>query len=263
MRIVDRLAPVWHGFGDRLRDPLDDALDAGVSHLASNPLASRRDDYRIRPLHSSVGAVARRPRPVLEKERTMSAPVPLIQKIEKQFIRPNPLPEFRAGDTVKVWVKIPRGSENSPAGVRGSVHQALARQRASHLYRAQDFLRRRGRAHLRGQLSQHRQGRGDLSRQGSPGSPVLFAQAAWQGGSHQRGGPTTRASRGRNGGRGARSAKPPKKRPRQQRPTPLRKPPRAVANRPVCPGSPRPSEAGRANRRRCAFCAAEATASSS
>lgn len=41
----------------------------------------------------------------------MSAPVPLIQKIEKQFIRPNPLPEFRAGDTVKVWVKIREGQK--------------------------------------------------------------------------------------------------------------------------------------------------------
>ena len=41
----------------------------------------------------------------------MSAPVPLIQKIEKQYIRENSLPEFRAGDTVKVWVKIREGQK--------------------------------------------------------------------------------------------------------------------------------------------------------
>ncbi|MCG8416444.1 MAG: 50S ribosomal protein L19 [Proteobacteria bacterium] len=41
----------------------------------------------------------------------MSAPVPLIQKIENQFRRPDPLPEFRAGDTVKVWVKIREGQK--------------------------------------------------------------------------------------------------------------------------------------------------------
>ena len=41
----------------------------------------------------------------------MSAPLPLIQKIEKQFIRPDPLPEFRTGDTIKVWVKIREGQK--------------------------------------------------------------------------------------------------------------------------------------------------------
>ena len=41
----------------------------------------------------------------------MSAPVPLIQKIENQFIRSTPLPEFRTGDTIKVWVKIREGQK--------------------------------------------------------------------------------------------------------------------------------------------------------
>lgn len=36
----------------------------------------------------------------------MSAPVPTIQSIENRFLRPDTLPDFRAGDTVKVWVKI-------------------------------------------------------------------------------------------------------------------------------------------------------------
>lgn len=41
----------------------------------------------------------------------MSAPVTLIQKIEKQYIRSTPLPEFRTGDTIKVWVKIREGQK--------------------------------------------------------------------------------------------------------------------------------------------------------
>ncbi|MEM9491896.1 MAG: 50S ribosomal protein L19, partial [Myxococcota bacterium] len=41
----------------------------------------------------------------------MSAPIPLIQKIEQRYIREDPLPEFRPGDTVKVWVKIREGQK--------------------------------------------------------------------------------------------------------------------------------------------------------
>jgi large subunit ribosomal protein L19 len=41
----------------------------------------------------------------------MSAPVPLIKSIESRFLRPEPLPEFRPGDRVKVWVKITEGQK--------------------------------------------------------------------------------------------------------------------------------------------------------
>ncbi|WP_428267481.1 50S ribosomal protein L19 [Haliangium sp.] len=41
----------------------------------------------------------------------MTAPVTLIQKIEQRFRREDPLPEFRPGDTVKVWVKIREGQK--------------------------------------------------------------------------------------------------------------------------------------------------------
>jgi large subunit ribosomal protein L19 len=41
----------------------------------------------------------------------MTAPVPFIQNIENRFIRQEPLPEFRPGDTVKVWVKIREGQK--------------------------------------------------------------------------------------------------------------------------------------------------------
>jgi large subunit ribosomal protein L19 len=41
----------------------------------------------------------------------MSLPSPVIQKIENNFTRSEPLPEFRAGDTVKVWVKIREGEK--------------------------------------------------------------------------------------------------------------------------------------------------------
>ena len=39
----------------------------------------------------------------------MSVPNPTIQKIEKQYARKEPLPEFRVGDTLKVWVRIREG----------------------------------------------------------------------------------------------------------------------------------------------------------
>jgi large subunit ribosomal protein L19 len=41
----------------------------------------------------------------------MSAPVSIIQKIESRFLRETALPPFRAGDTVKVWVKIREGEK--------------------------------------------------------------------------------------------------------------------------------------------------------
>ena len=41
----------------------------------------------------------------------MTAPIPLIKNIEDRFLREDPLPEFRPGDTVKVWVKIREGQK--------------------------------------------------------------------------------------------------------------------------------------------------------
>lgn len=42
----------------------------------------------------------------------MSNSVPLIQSIETQFMRSEPLPEFRAGDTIRVQVKIREGDKH-------------------------------------------------------------------------------------------------------------------------------------------------------
>jgi large subunit ribosomal protein L19 len=36
---------------------------------------------------------------------------PIISKFESQFLREQPLPSFRAGDTVQVFVKIPEGAD--------------------------------------------------------------------------------------------------------------------------------------------------------
>lgn len=41
----------------------------------------------------------------------MSNTVPLISKIENQFMRSEPLPSFRSGDTVRVQVKIREGEK--------------------------------------------------------------------------------------------------------------------------------------------------------
>jgi len=47
----------------------------------------------------------------LRKGKTMSNTVPLIQSIESQFTRQQPLPDFRAGDTIRVQVKIREGDK--------------------------------------------------------------------------------------------------------------------------------------------------------
>ncbi|RMH44795.1 MAG: 50S ribosomal protein L19 [Deltaproteobacteria bacterium] len=41
----------------------------------------------------------------------MSAPHPVIQDIEKEYRRDKKLPDFRPGDTIKVWVKIREGDK--------------------------------------------------------------------------------------------------------------------------------------------------------
>ena len=42
----------------------------------------------------------------------MSAPNAIIQDIEKDYLRDKPLPEFRPGDTIKVWVRIREGEKS-------------------------------------------------------------------------------------------------------------------------------------------------------
>jgi large subunit ribosomal protein L19 len=41
----------------------------------------------------------------------MSAPHAVIQDIEKEYLRETPLPDFRPGDTVRVWVRIREGQK--------------------------------------------------------------------------------------------------------------------------------------------------------
>ena len=49
----------------------------------------------------------------------MSAPHPIIQAIENRFTRPESLPKFRAGDTVKVWVQIREGEKTRLQAFQG------------------------------------------------------------------------------------------------------------------------------------------------
>ena len=41
----------------------------------------------------------------------MSAPNPIIKSIEEEYLREDDLPDFRPGDTVKVWVRIREGQK--------------------------------------------------------------------------------------------------------------------------------------------------------
>jgi large subunit ribosomal protein L19 len=49
----------------------------------------------------------------------MTAPAILIQKIEQRTLRSEPLPDFRTGDTVKVWVKIREGQKTRSQAFEG------------------------------------------------------------------------------------------------------------------------------------------------
>jgi large subunit ribosomal protein L19 len=51
----------------------------------------------------------------------MSQPLPLIQKIESEFLRQDTLPEFRAGDRVRVDVKIREGEKERVQAFEGYV----------------------------------------------------------------------------------------------------------------------------------------------
>lgn len=51
----------------------------------------------------------------------MSQPLPLIQKIESEFLRTDSLPEFRAGDRVRVHVKIREGEKERVQAFEGYV----------------------------------------------------------------------------------------------------------------------------------------------
>jgi large subunit ribosomal protein L19 len=58
----------------------------------------------------------------------MSDVVPIIEAIEKAQLRKNPLPEFRVGDTVRVWVLIKEGDKEREQAFEGVV---IKRQHAA------------------------------------------------------------------------------------------------------------------------------------
>lgn len=51
----------------------------------------------------------------------MSDVVPAIQKLEEAQLRKNPLPQFRVGDTVRVWVLIKEGDKERSQAFEGVV----------------------------------------------------------------------------------------------------------------------------------------------
>lgn len=62
----------------------------------------------------------------------MSDPAPLIKKIESQFRRADALPDFRAGDTVRVQVKIREGEKERLQAFEGvCIRRARGGNRAS------------------------------------------------------------------------------------------------------------------------------------
>ncbi|MFO0574579.1 MAG: 50S ribosomal protein L19 [Polyangia bacterium] len=51
----------------------------------------------------------------------MSDVVPIVEKLEQTYLRKQPLPEFRAGDTVRVWVLIKEGDKERAQAFEGVV----------------------------------------------------------------------------------------------------------------------------------------------
>jgi large subunit ribosomal protein L19 len=49
----------------------------------------------------------------------MSQPTPVIEKIETEFRREKPLPEFRPGDTIRVWAWIREGEKQRQQAFEG------------------------------------------------------------------------------------------------------------------------------------------------
>src|SRR5579871_4577235 len=62
------------------------------------------------------------------RTRTMSDVSPIIENLEKTQLRKNPMPEFRVGDTVRVWVLIKEGDKERAQAFEGVV---ICRQHGS------------------------------------------------------------------------------------------------------------------------------------
>ena len=96
------------------------------------------------------------------------------------------LPDFRAGDSIKVWAKIREGEKTrlqAFEGVRASAASRRARGRRFTVRKIS--LRRRRRENLPGQLAEHRQDRSDRARSRESVQALLLARPVGQGGAHQ------------------------------------------------------------------------------
>ncbi len=84
----------------------------------------------------------------------------ILESIEKSQRRQANLPEFRPGDSIKVWAKIREGEKTRLQAFEGVCIRRVVEGLAVDVHRPQDLLRRRRRANLPRQLAEHRQGRG-------------------------------------------------------------------------------------------------------
>ncbi len=84
----------------------------------------------------------------------------LIAQLEAEQIAAlgKDIPDFKAGDTIRVGYKVTEGTRTPRAELRRRLHQPQARQGHRRLvHRAQDFLWRRRGACVPAALDQHRQ----------------------------------------------------------------------------------------------------------
>ena len=75
-------------------------------------------------------------------------------------VKRDDVPDFRAGDTVNVHVKVVEGNRSRVQQFQGVVHPRPGLRRRPHLHRPQGLLRRRCRAHLPAALPDLREDRG-------------------------------------------------------------------------------------------------------
>ena len=170
--------------------PVDPRIAALRRPCGNRQMASRR----ARTQHSPAPAD-------LEKDLARSAAIPytpafpeapdepaanLEQEERVRVSAGKSIPDFRAGDTLRVNVKIKEGERERVQAYEGVCIARSGARAQWHLHRPQDLVRRRRRAGVPDPFAVDRFHRGGPPGQGPPGEALLSARAARQIGPYRR-----------------------------------------------------------------------------
>jgi hypothetical protein len=112
----------------------------------------------------------------------------MIQTLEAEQIAAlgKDIPDFSAGDTIRVGYKVTEGTRSRVQAYEGVCIAATTARDRGELHRPQDQLRRGRRARLPAALAQHRLDHRGPPRQGRRAEALLPARASRQVGPHRR-----------------------------------------------------------------------------